>query len=83
MATIEKNSRVIQEMKQTLDGFVKSKVVSEKKRKTIKKNLLTHQQMFNKMLKNSAVKAEVDKLNLEEFAILDEILAARKDSGLT
>ena len=35
------------------------------------------------MLKNSAVKAEVDKLNREEFAILDEILAARKESGLT
>ncbi|WP_439650393.1 helix-turn-helix domain-containing protein [Polynucleobacter kasalickyi] len=39
--------------------------------------------MVNKMLKNSAVKAEVDKLNREEFAILDEILAARKESGLT
>ena len=35
------------------------------------------------MLKNSAVKAEVGKLNREEFAILDEILAARKESGLT
>jgi transcriptional regulator with XRE-family HTH domain len=39
--------------------------------------------MVSKMLKNSAVKAEVDKLNREEFAILDEILAARKESGLT
>jgi len=46
-------------------------------------NTLTHKQMVNKMLKNSAVKAEVDKLNREEFAILDEILAARKESGLT
>ena len=44
---------------------------------------LTHKQMFSKMLKNSAVKAEVGKLNREEFAILDEILAARKESGLT
>nr|WP_255535485.1 helix-turn-helix transcriptional regulator [Polynucleobacter finlandensis] len=35
------------------------------------------------MLKNSAVKAEVDKLNREEFAILDEILAARKEAGLS
>jgi DNA-binding XRE family transcriptional regulator len=42
-----------------------------------------HKQMVSKMLKNSAVKAEVDKLNREEFAILDEILAARKESGLT
>jgi DNA-binding XRE family transcriptional regulator len=44
---------------------------------------LTHKQMVSKMLKNPAVKAEVDKLNREEFAILDEILAARKESGLT
>ena len=46
-------------------------------------NTLTHKQMVSKMLKNPAVKAEVDKLNREEFAILDEILAARKESGLT
>jgi DNA-binding XRE family transcriptional regulator len=51
--------------------------------KTIKTKALSHKQMVNKMLKNSAVKAEVDKLNREEFAILDEILAARKESGLT
>ena len=44
---------------------------------------LTHKQMVSKMLKNSAVKDEVDKLNREEFAILDEILTARKESGLT
>jgi hypothetical protein len=42
---------------------------------------LTHAQMVKKMLKNPAVKAEVDKLNREEFAILDEILAARKQAG--
>ncbi|MEI8077534.1 MAG: helix-turn-helix transcriptional regulator [Betaproteobacteria bacterium] len=39
--------------------------------------------MVAKMLRNSAVKAEVDKLNREEFAILDEILAARKEAGLS
>jgi DNA-binding transcriptional regulator YiaG len=44
---------------------------------------LTHEQIVKKMLKNPAVKAEVDKLNREEFAILDEILAARKQSGLS
>ncbi len=44
---------------------------------------LTHAQMVKKMLKNLAVKAEVDKLNREEFAILDEILAARKQAGLS
>ena len=44
---------------------------------------LTYAQMVKKMLKNPAVKAEVDKLNREEFAILDEILAARKQAGLS
>jgi DNA-binding transcriptional regulator YiaG len=44
---------------------------------------LTHAQMIKKMLKNPAVKAEVDRLNREEFAILDEILAARKQAGLS
>jgi len=39
---------------------------------------LSHKQLVGKMLKNPAVKAEFDKLNREEFAILDEILAARK-----
>lgn len=44
---------------------------------------LTHKQMVSKMLKNSTVKAEVERLNREEFAILDEILAARKAAGLS
>ena len=44
---------------------------------------LTHAQLVKKMLKNPAVKAEVDRLNREEFAILDEILAARKQAGLS
>jgi DNA-binding transcriptional regulator YiaG len=44
---------------------------------------LTHEQMVKKLLKNPAVKAEVDKLNREEFAILDEILAVRKQAGLS
>lgn len=35
------------------------------------------------MLKNPAVKAEVERLNKEEFAILDEILQARKAAGLS
>jgi hypothetical protein len=39
---------------------------------------LTDEQMVKKMLKNPAVKAETERLNREEFAILDEILAARK-----
>ena len=54
-----------------------------KKMTTNKTKILTHKQMVNKMLKNPAVKAEVEKLNREEFAILDEILAARKEAGLS
>jgi ribosome-binding protein aMBF1 (putative translation factor) len=43
----------------------------------------THAHKVKKMIKKPAVKAEVDKLNREEFAILDEILAARKQAGLS
>ena len=43
---------------------------------------MTHKQMVKKMLKNPDVKAEVDKLNREEFTILDEMLAAQKQAGL-
>jgi DNA-binding XRE family transcriptional regulator len=44
---------------------------------------LTHKQAVSRMLKNSAVKKEVERLNKEEFAILDEILKARKAAGLS
>lgn len=44
---------------------------------------MTHKQMVGVMLKNKNVRIEVERLNREEFAILDEILAARKDAGLT
>ena len=57
---------------------MKSKETAQKIKKT-----LTHQQMVSKMLKNPSVKAGVKKLNSEEFAILDQILAARKEAGLT
>ena len=50
---------------------------------TKKTKPLSHKQLVSKMLKDPAVKAEVDKLNREEFAILDEILAARKKAGLS
>jgi len=54
-----------------------------KAKQTIKP--LTHKQMVSKMLAKPkpAVKAEVNKLNREDFAILDEILAARKQAGLS
>ena len=60
-----------------LDGAVLLSPLTKKANKR-----MTHKQMVKKMLKNPAVKAEVDKLNREEFAILDEILAARKQAGL-
>lgn len=44
--------------------------------------VLTHKQMVNKMLKNPTVKVEVEKLNREEFAILDEDLAAKRAAAL-
>ncbi len=49
----------------------------------IKVKVATHKQVVEKLLKNPAVKAEVEKLNREEFAILDQILAARKAAGLS
>ncbi len=50
---------------------------------TTKTKTLTHKQLVSKMLKNPAVKAEVEQLNRAEFAILDEILTARKEAGLS
>lgn len=49
----------------------------------MKKKPLMHKQAVTRMLKNPAVKAEVERLNKEEFAILDEILEARKAAGLS
>lgn len=49
----------------------------------IKVKATTYKQMVDKLLKNPAVKADVERLNREEFAILDQILAARKAAGLS
>jgi predicted transcriptional regulator len=43
----------------------------------------THAELKTKALANPKVRAEYERLNREEFAILDEILAARRDAGLT
>lgn len=48
-----------------------------------KTKMLTHKQMVSKMMKSPTVKAAVEELDRAEFAILDEILAARKEAGLT
>jgi DNA-binding XRE family transcriptional regulator len=49
----------------------------------MKSKMLTHDQLVAKMLKKSGVREAVDELNRTEFAILDEILTARKAAGLT
>lgn len=43
----------------------------------------THSELKTRALKNPEVRAEYERLNREEFAILDEILAARRKTGLT
>src|SRR5689334_25200573 len=44
--------------------------------------MMTHKVMVSKMLKQPAVKAEYD-AQAEEFALLDEMLKARRQAGLT
>lgn len=43
---------------------------------------IRHEDLKNELMKDPDFKAEYDKLE-EEFALLDEILAARKAAGLT
>jgi predicted transcriptional regulator len=45
--------------------------------------MLTHKQMLAKMLQDPVVQAEVERLEREEMPMLDAILAARRDAGLT
>jgi DNA-binding XRE family transcriptional regulator len=59
------------------------KEVKTKISAVIKEKILTHEQMAKIILKNKNVRIEYDRLNREEFAILDEILAARREAGLT
>src|SRR5712691_5839982 len=44
--------------------------------------MMTHDELVKKMLKQPAVKAEYD-AQAEEFALLDELLKARRQAGLT
>ena len=48
-----------------------------------KSKTLSHEHVVEEMIKKPAVKLALDELNRTEFAILDEILAARKAAGLT
>lgn len=45
--------------------------------------MLTHEELKAQMLADPEVKAEYDRLNREEFALLDEILKARRETGLS
>ena len=45
--------------------------------------MLTHQKMVEKMLQNPAVRAEYERLEREEMPMLDTILKARTEAGLT
>lgn len=45
--------------------------------------MLTHAELKEKALQSPTVSAEYERLNREEFAILDEMLAARRAAGLS
>jgi len=43
----------------------------------------THDQLVNKLMRRPGVKAEVERLEREESALLDALLKARQQAGLT
>jgi len=43
----------------------------------------THDQVVKKLMRRPGVRAEVERLEREEFALLDALLKARQDAGLT
>ena len=43
----------------------------------------THDQLVKKLMRRPGVRAEVDRLEREESALLDALLKARQDAGLT
>lgn len=45
--------------------------------------MLTHAELKSKWLADPEFLAEYERLNREEFALLDELLSARKAAGLT
>ena len=45
--------------------------------------MLTHAELKARALADSEVQAEYERLNREEYALLDEMLAARHAAGLT
>jgi len=67
MATVKNKSRIIEEMKETLEGLNKSGIISERRLKKLNGNLLTHKQMLSEMLKNPEVRAELKRIENELF----------------
>lgn len=45
--------------------------------------MLTHEELKKQMLADEEVRQEYERLNTEEFALLDQFLAARKAAGMT
>ncbi|WP_280570596.1 helix-turn-helix transcriptional regulator [Chromohalobacter sp. 296-RDG] len=45
--------------------------------------MLTHEQLKAKALENREVRKEYERVNREEFALLDMLLQARREAGLT
>ena len=45
--------------------------------------MLTYAEMKSRMLQNPTVRAEYERIEREEMPMLDAILAARKEAGLT
>ncbi|GAB3629619.1 hypothetical protein PTE30175_01323 [Pandoraea terrae] len=45
--------------------------------------MLTHDELIAKALKRPGVKRELDRLEREEFAVLDVLLRARREAGLS
>lgn len=43
----------------------------------------THDQVVKKLMRRPGVRAEVERLKREEFALLDALLTARQEAGLT
>jgi predicted transcriptional regulator len=45
--------------------------------------MLTHDELIKKMMKDPAVRTEYDRIEREEMPMLDTILKARSEAGLT
>lgn len=48
-----------------------------------RKKLLSHEELVQQMLSTAGVAEEVERLNHEEYALLDQMLAARKAAGMS